>query len=562
MVTNMIDYLRYALYAMAIALGLLLYQAWDKDHPQAAITSPTVTETANNYVPSSVPTQTTASGVTAPAATQAAPVTNSSGHIIHVVTDVLDVDIDTLGGNITQVNLAKYPENLDSNAPYLLLNDNPNSRYIAQSGLLSSVGPDKSAGQAVYQADQTSYTMSPDQKTVTANLVWQNTAGIKVTKSFTFTRGSYAVDLSYQVNNQSSVAWDGNMYLQLLRTNTPPVTGSKGLFNLPTFFGAAVYDTAQKHFQKIQFKNMVKENLNQPITGGWAAMVQHYFVSAWIPEQTVQSNYFTRVTQDGLYTVGSIGPKVVVNPGNTANFSAKFYAGPSSKEQMENVATGLPLTIDYGVFWIIAVTLFWMMQQIHSVVGNWGWSIVLVTLAVKLVFYHLSAKSYRSMSIMKKLQPRINSLKERFGDDKQKFTQATLELYRKEKVNPMSGCLPVLVQIPVFIGLYWVLIESVQLRQAPFILWIHDLSQKDPYYILPLLMGLSMFLQQRLNPPPPDPMQAKLMMFMPVIFTVLFLNFPAGLMLYWCVNNSLSFLQQWFIMHGLDKAEKAKVKKS
>lgn len=256
-----------------------------------------------------------------------------------------------------------------------------------------------------------------------------------------------------------------------------------------------------------------------------------------------------------------IGPKVEVKPGEQISTASKFYAGPAIAENLEKVAPGLQLSIDYGWLWIISVSIFWMMQRIYNLLGNWGWSIVIVTLLIKLMFYHLSAKSYRSMSGLKKLQPKINSLKERFGDDKQKFTQATLELYRKEKVNPMSGCLPILVQIPVFIALYWVLIESVQLRQAPFMFWIQDLSTYDPYYILPVLMGLSMFLQQRLNPPPPDPMQAKLMMLMPVVFTVLFAKFPAGLMLYWFVNNTLTFLQQWYVMHSMEKASPTKKSK-
>jgi YidC/Oxa1 family membrane protein insertase len=305
---------------------------------------------------------------------------------------------------------------------------------------------------------------------------------------------------------------------------------------------------------------MQEKTLNQTITGGWAAMIQHYFVSAWVPSKTETSQYFSKVTNDGLYTIGMVGPKWTVPAGQTMDNASQFYAGPAIGDKLEKVAPGLQLTIDYGWFWFISVIIFWMMQKIHTVVGNWGWSIVLVTLVIKLLFYRLSAKSYRSMSVLKKLQPKINQLKERFGEDKQKFTQATLELYKKEKVNPMSGCLPILIQIPVFIALYWVLIESVQLRQAPFILWIHDLTLKDPYNVLPILMGISMFLQQRLNPPPPDPIQAKVMMAMPIVFVWMFWSFPAGLMLYWFVNNSLSFLQQWYIMHTIGDL-KAKPKK-
>ncbi len=298
---------------------------------------------------------------------------------------------------------------------------------------------------------------------------------------------------------------------------------------------------------------MQEKNLNQTIQDGWAAMIQHYFISAWVPAKSATSTYYSRVTPNGLYAIGMLSHPMSVAPGSKVTTEAKLYTGPAIASLLDKTAPGLRLTIDYGWFWFISDIIFWMMQHIYDVVGNWGWSIVIVTVIIKLLFYQLSAKSFRSMSAMKKLQPKIEMLKERYGDDKQKLTQATLELYRQEKVNPMSGCLPILIQIPVFIALYWVLVESVQLRQAPFIFWIHDLSQQDPYYVLPVLMGISMFIQQRLNPPPPDPLQAKVMMMMPVVFTVLFANFPSGLMLYWFVNNTLSFMQQWYVMQRLDK---------
>lgn len=556
----MIDYLRIALYATLIIIILALFQAWDREHPKIIAAAPTIETSASNYVPQiAESTQTLKPGATAiaPTATQA---TNAAApNIIHVTTDVIKADINLLGGNIIQVQLVKYPQDLHSDTPFLLMNDSPDTRYIAQSGLLGANGPDTSKGQAVYTSDHTEYTLANGQKELQINLHWQNQQGLVVTKTFTFHPNDYEIGVDYHVVNQSKQPWTGNLYLQLMRKNAPP-TDKHGFVNFATFFGAAI-SSPEKPFEKITFKKMDNETLNRTITGGWAAMIQHYFVSAWVPDKTATSQYFTHVTQDGLYTIGMIGPQVSVKPGEQINNSAKFYAGPAIADNLEKVAPGLPLTIDYGWLWIISVAIFWMMQKIYNLIGNWGWSIVIVTLLIKLMFYHLSAKSYRSMSGLKKLQPRINSLKERFGDDKQKFTQATLELYRKEKVNPMSGCLPILIQIPVFIALYWVLIESVQLRQAPFMFWIQDLSTYDPYYILPVMMGLSMFLQQRLNPPPPDPMQAKLMMLMPVVFTVLFAKFPAGLMLYWFVNNTLSFLQQWYIMHSLEKASNSKKSK-
>lgn len=551
----MLDYVRYSLYAMLVVISIFLYQAWEKEHPQAVKEVEVVTSKTNNtenYIPEI--TSTNASAKTAPIThTSTTPIAVSQ-NIIRVTTDLFKMDIDTLGGNIIQVMLPQYKEQQDSTAPYILLNNKPDTRYIAQSGLLSAEGPDTAKGQTQYTSEATNYSLAEGQNDLQVKLNWKNDNGLIVSKIFTFKRNTYQVDVNYHIENESKQVWNGNTYSQIMRKNTPPAS-SQGFINFATYFGAAI-SSPDKKFQKISFSDMTKQNINQSITGGWAAMIQHYFVSAWVPETNATSQYFSKVTNDGLYTIGMIGPQLNVPAGQTADTHATFYAGPAIADQLEKASPSLKLTIDYGWFWFISGIIFWMMQHIYNVVGNWGWSIVLVTLVIKLMFYHLSAKSYRSMSGLKKLQPKITALKERFGDDKQKFTQATLELYKKEKVNPMSGCLPILVQIPVFIGLYWVLIESVQLRHAPFIFWIQDLSTKDPFYVLPVLMGLSMFLQQRLNPPPPDPVQAKVMMLMPVIFTVLFINFPAGLMLYWFVNNTLSFLQQWYIMRTLDKAKK------
>lgn len=554
MLTTMLDYIRLALYATLFIILFFLFQEWGKEHSKK---TPTLTTNQTSYIPEiaadtksasqSTITETLAQGTTSSS--------SSNVNLIHIKTDVLDITIDPIGGNIIESKLLKYPETLHSTAPISLLNDSSDKRYLAQSGLLGTHGPDMSQGQALYESSQTKYELSKEQNELIVPLVWKNNEGLKVTKIFTLKRNSYEINIDYQVVNQSKEPWEGNLYLQLMRKNTPPE--SQGFMNLATYFGAAI-SSPEKRFQKIPFKDMNNEILNKTIQDGWAAMIQHYFISAWVPEKDYSAHYFSKVTNDGLYTIGLIAPKLSVLPGQTATTRAKLYTGPLIASKLEKVAPGLQLTIDYGWFWFISAIIFWMMQKIYDIVGNWGWSIVLVTVIIKLLFYHLSAKSYRSMSAMKKLQPKLNALKERFGEDKQKFTQATLELYKKEKVNPMSGCLPILVQIPVFIGLYWVLIESVQLRQAPFILWIHDLSSKDPFYILPVLMGISMFLQQRLNPPPPDPTQAKVMMFMPIVFTLLFLNFPAGLMLYWLVNNILSFLQQWYIMRSLDNTPKVK----
>ena len=296
---------------------------------------------------------------------------------------------------------------------------------------------------------------------------------------------------------------------------------------------------------------MAEDNLSLNTKGGWVVMQQHYFLSAWVPNEQQINHYYTSVSPNDVYTIGFLGPQLNVAAGDKLVTKTKFYAGPQLTDRLHSIAPNLDLTVDYGWLWFISMGIFWLMKKIHLVIGNWGWSIILVTICIKAVFYKLSATSYRSMAKMRKLTPKIQALKQRFGDDKQKMSQETMKLYKKEKVNPFGGCLPILIQIPFFIALYYVLIESVELRQAPFIFWIHDLSIKDPFYVLPLLMGISMLIQQKLSPPPPDPMQAKMMMLLPIVFTVFFLNFPAGLVLYWVCNNTLSILQQWYVMRTI-----------
>jgi len=556
MLDTMLDYVRISLYAVLLLLGFFLFQSWDKEHPKPL---PAITQegaiSSGRFVPNVAPA--TAPAVASINATSSPTLTTPVvGKIVTVNTDVMSVDIDTHGGDVVGVKLLKYPESLNSKDPFVLLNNTDANRYIAESGILGSQGPDTSTEEAVYNVTQTAYSLDPNQNTVTVSMDWQSKDGVKVTKTFTFARNSYQINIGYLIDNQSQQPWQGSLYSQLMRTNTPPVTKG-GIVNLTTFFGAAI-SSPDKPFQKITFKQMQEQNLEKTVIGGWAAMIQHYFISAWVPEKDTVSTYYTHVDPNGLFSVGLMSQPLKAAPGQKVTASQKLYTGPAIADRLEQTAPGLQLTIDYGWFWFISAIIFWMMQKIYNVVGNWGWSIVLVTVVIKLLFYQLSAKSYRSMSGLKKLQPRIEALKQRYGDDKQKLTQATMELYREEKVNPMSGCLPILIQIPVFIALYWVLVESVQLRQAPFILWIHDLSQQDPYYVLPCLMAISMFVQQRLNPPPPDPTQAKVMMAMPFIFAALFARFPAGLMLYWFVNNTLSVLQQWHIARKLEKEVHAK----
>jgi YidC/Oxa1 family membrane protein insertase len=548
------DYLRITLYAILMALGFMLYQAWERDFPAPSASAATTSEStpATTSDGRFVPTVNTPAPAATPLQQPVVPSnTAAPSQLVTVTTDTLQVTIDTRGGDIIGVKLLKYPESLENKTPIVLFNDEPKTRYLAQSGLLSAFGPDTSKEEALYTTPQTSYTLAPTEKDLVVKLHWQKD-GVQVTKLFTFTRDNYEIKVGYGINNQSSQPWSGHLYTQLLRTDAPPANQGGIINSFATYFGAAV-SSPQKPMEKISFDDMREANLNQTIQNGWVAMIQHYFISAWIPPKDSTSTYYSRVMPTGLYTIGMIGPTLTAAPGTQLSTEAKLYVGPAIADLLEKTAPKLDLTIDYGWFWFIGIGLFWLLQKIYDVVGNWGWSIVIVTIIVKLLFYQLSNKSYRSMSGMKKLQPKIEMLKERYGDDKQKLTQATLDLYRQEKVNPMSGCLPILVQIPVFIALYWVLVESVQLRQAPFIFWIHDLAQKDPYYILPILMGIAMFFQQRLNPPPPDPMQAKVLMVLPVVFTVLFADFPAGLLLYWFVNSVVSFLQQWYIMHKMEK---------
>lgn len=567
---NMIDYLRYTLYTALAILAFFLYQAWVKDHP---VVEPTPSSTSmtqiqpndGRFVPQNVvthqPTATTQDSslpITTPVQSNTTPATpvNTEGQAIQITTDTLQVKIDTRGGDVTEVKLNKYPESLNSKTPFLLLNDDPNTKYIAESGLLSPQGPDAQQ-QAQYTVDQTSYMMDPKQDNLAVKLHWQNSSGLEINKVFTFTRGSYEIKVAYEIVNHMPTTWDGKLYTQLTRKDTPPPSTSTGFINLTTFFGAAI-STPDKPFEKLTFKNIQQQPLNTRVQGGWAAMIQHYFISAWVPPAASTSSYYSRAMPNGMYTVGMVTDPISVAPNQTATVQAKLYAGPSIAKDLEKTAPNLNLTIDFGLFWFISGIIFWMMQKIYDFVGNWGWSIVLVTIIIKLLFYQLSAKSYRSMRELKRLQPKIEAIRERYKDDKQQLTQKTLELYKQEKVNPMSGCLPILIQIPVFIALYWVLVESVELRQAPFILWIQDLSQHDPYYILPILMGASMFIQQLLNPPAPDPVQQKVMLAMPVVFTILFAQFPAGLMLYWFVNNTLSFLQQWMVMRSIEGTGKKK----
>lgn len=570
----MIESLRTPLYIALAVVVFFLWQAWNQDHQQVAPgTQASVVSasahpegTANADVPDAASASKTAQDVPAyvthsagtPAIATKKDFANTA-NLIHVDTDTVAVDIDPLGGSLVGLKLKQFPESIDSPAGEVveLFQQNQAQVYTAQSGLQGPAGPDGREGVAKYQAAHAEYAMSPGQNDLEVVLTHQRD-GLVFEKVYRFHRGSYLIDVAHHVRNDSEQAWHGRFYGLLKRSK---VESKKALFAFPTYTGGAI-SSDEKRFEKISFDDMAEQPLNREVKGGWIAMVQHYFVSAWVPNNTENFRFYSSATGDNLYRLGMVGPWVTVEPGQQQTIKAQLYSGPEYTDKLAAIAPGLELTVDYGWFWPISQALFWVMKKLYQLTSNWGLAIIFVTVLIKACFYRLSASSYRSMANMRRIQPKLLALKDRYGDDKQKMSQATIELYRKEKINPLGGCLPILIQIPVFIALYWVLIESVELRQAPFYLWIHDLSTKDPFYVLPLIMGATMFLQQRLSPAPPDPMQAKVMMAMPVVFTLLFLNFPAGLMLYWVVNNSLSITQQWFITRsieaGTDKRGKAK----
>ncbi len=545
---------RMLLFMIAALLIFMIWQAWVTEQqpaPQPVNATAPASPTAG-AVPTA-PTGAPTPGATAatPAATPAETGAPLSGQRIVVTTDLLRVELDTQGGDLRRADLLRHAVAGDQpDTPFRLLDDT-GELHILQNGLIGS-GEHYPNHNVVYRAEAGEYTLSPGRDSIQVPLHWTAPDGVRYTKTFTFHRDSYVVDVTFSVVNASAQAWQGYQYAQLVRAR-PTDEGGLGFMNVaPSFSGAAIF-TPEDRFQKISFDDMVDEPLQRDTRGGWAAMLQHYFVNAWLPgsEQAIQ--LFTRASPDGIYKVGykTLEP-VDVGPGATGTLGARLFTGPKEQVRLREVADGMVLSVDYGWLTPISAPLFWVLQKINRVVGNWGWAIVLLTLLIKLVFYPLSAAGYKSMAKMRKLQPRLQTLKERFGDDRQQMNQAMMELYKTEKINPLGGCLPILVQIPVFIALYWVLLESVELRQAPFTLWIQDLSAADPYFVLPILMGISMFAQQMLNPAPLDPIQKKVMMALPVVFTVFFLFFPAGLVLYWLANNVLSIAQQWRITHVIE----------
>jgi YidC/Oxa1 family membrane protein insertase len=560
---------RPALIITLVFLGYLMWVEWQKDYgpkplpTPAAHTAPVVTGPSGLDLPSvdeaatgDLPTAGAVPTDDVPGAV--AETAGNTRERLLVVTDVLELEIDPVGGSIVTARLLNYPVDLDApGIKVALFHELANDIYVAQSGLLSrQPAPNHTTP---WQHDRAEYRLADGADELVVPLTWSDASGVRVTKQFVLKRGQYNIAVSHVIDNGSSEAWSGSRYLQLQRTR-PSEEGGSG-FNNPerySFKGLGFYSPADK-LVKVDFEDVAEEPYAYTGESGWLSMIQHYFFTAWIPPGEETAVYSTQqLAQDSgrpRVIARAVSPLVSVAPGQAQEFTSTLYAGPKLQDELEGVAPGLALTVNYGIFTVISAPLFWLLEKIHDFVGNWGWAIVLLTVLIKLGFFKLTEAQYKSMARMRKLQPRIEKLKERYGDDRQAMSQAMMAMYKEEKVNPLGGCLPILVQIPIFIALYWVLLESVELRQAPFMLWIDNLSVRDPYFVLPLLNAGFMIMTQRLTPTAGmDPMQAKMMQAMPIVFAVMFACFPAGLVLYWATNAGLSLAQQWYITRKIAAA--------
>ncbi len=528
-------------------VSFLLFQEWqNKDIP---VTVPTTTQTVAGSANGDVPAGTNT-------ATQAPTDSQQSANLITVRSDVLALTIDTQGGDIVNAELLEHDLDLNSEENFILLHNIAGQVYVAQSGLIGANGPDANAdGRPVYATTATEFTMDGD--TLSVPLSYTDANGVEFTKVFTLTRGAYNVDVEYQINNKTSQAISVQMYGQLKQDIDQPGKESGGM--MARAYRGAALGTSEKRYEKYDFDDISEANLNRVTPGGWIGMLQHYFVSAWIPQADTENNFYTKNIGRSSFTsgqaiIGFKGPIQTIAANTQTTVSAELWVGPKLQDEMGQLADGLDLTVDYSWLWFIAQPLFKLLQFFQSFVGNWGVAIIMITFTVRGIMYPLTKAQYTSMAKMRLLQPKLTALRERHGEDRQKMSQAMMALYKEEKVNPLGGCFPMLIQMPIFMSLYWALMESVELRHSPFMLWIHDLSAQDPYYILPLLMGATMFIIQKMSPTQvQDPMQQKVMQFMPVMFTFFFLWFPAGLVLYWVMSNIVTIIQQTIIFHNLEK---------
>ncbi|MAI94917.1 MAG: membrane protein insertase YidC [Halieaceae bacterium] len=561
------DIPRYALIAASILLGLMLLGEWTRftaDEQALIPASPIVESTAQKDSPTLLGDPTTTFDQSPQddlpsdedlAQSSSADIYNGisaqANSLVRVTTDVLEIIIDLEGGDVVGAALRDYPKTLaDPSDPFVLLERNGQRTYVAQSGLVGPDGIDRQA-RALYRTDRPSYELTSG-NTLDIDLHYQNDDGaLAVKKIYRFQRGSHTILVDHEIQNLSSRTANLTPFAQLKRDSSSAPSDNNSGMGMRPFLGSALTHSEQR-FEKFDFEEMAENPFKADVQGGWIAMLQHYFVSAWVPSATDTHRYRTRHTNNGFNIIGYTGPALTLAPGETSTVTNTLYVGPKNQSVLSDLAPHLDLVVDYGWLWWIAQPLFWLLTTIQSVVVNWGIAIIVLTLLVKLAFFQLSAAGYKSMARMRKVQPRIVAIRDEYANDKARQSQAMMELYKKEKINPLGGCFPILVQMPVFIALYWVLMESVELRQAPLALWIKDLSVMDPYFVLPILMGASMFYMQKLNPAPPDPMQAKIMQWMPIVFTFFFLWFPAGLVLYWLCNNLLSMGQQYIINRRIE----------
>jgi YidC/Oxa1 family membrane protein insertase len=532
---------------------LMLWEAWQRESRPPP---PPAAQARDTAVPTpTAPAQKPATPVAAPAAPEGGPpaAAPAARELIRVTTDYVAAEIDPIGGDLVKLELARYKDSLDPTKTFVLLG--LEHRYAAQSGLIGQGLPNH---KTVFSARPGAYKLADGEDVLEVKLEAATPEGVRVAKTLTFHRSSYVIDVAHEITNGTAAPLATHAYFQLTRDGKAPADDKAMLY---TFTGPAVY-TEQDKFVKVSFEDVDKGKSPYPKTAdnGWMAMVQHYFVSALLPPEKSEREYYTRRLAPEYYSAGVILPVPTIAPGGSGKVAVRLYAGPEEQEKLKAVAPGLELVVDYGWLTVIAAPLFWVLEMFHGWLGNWGLAIIALTVLIKLIFFPLSAASYKSMARMKQVTPRLMKLREQYGDDRAKLNQAMMELYKQEKINPLGGCLPIAVQIPVFIALYWVLLASVELRQAPFYGWIKDLSAVDPYYILPALMMGSMYLQTMMSPTPPDPVQAKVMKIMPLAFGVMFFFFPSGLVLYWLVNNILSIAQQWQITRMIEGGKAAAAK--
>ena len=556
---------KYLLYGALAAISYVMLLAWNTDYPQvvdfgapAPSPVPLISPPENTTV-TDIPTQFPDSPVSSTSSESVAvsePTANiSSTTVISVSTDTLEIDIDLIGGDITYLALPKHLRQLDvSNDPFVLLESSPGRNYVAQSGLIGRDGIDNS-GRAVYQSSSTSYRLNEDENALDVDLVTTTAGGVQVIKRFGFNRGSYLIDVTFIVDNQSGAEWQGNAFGQVKRDAFDDPSGA-GFFSRSYLGFVATSD--DDPYIKIPFGDVADGAGSVDMNGGWIGFSQKYFLSAWIPSTETTNRFNTRINNINQYFGEFTSSSFAVPARSTGSQTVRFYAGPKDQNSLAEISPNLDLNVDYGFLWFLANPIYWLLAQINSIIGNYGVSIIILTFIVKGLLFKLSEKQFQSMAGMRRLMPKMQQLKDSYADDKMKLQQATMALYKKEKINPLGGCLPLLAQMPVFIALYWVLLESVELRHAPFVFWLNDLSVRDPFFVLPLLMGITMFLQMRLNPPPADPMQAKIMQFMPVMMTAMFLFFQSGLVLYWLTNSVLGILQQWYITRKIEASYEAK----